>query len=304
MKDVTDDELRRLLNENEIELLRNTFLRTLKDMQANEESIAFSAVFEKMGLGVYNLPVAMRIIIQDNLLPQGLIEVTNDKVKITDKGKRRCDQIRQTDETMWQETLKRLSKSFETKEVGSFQSSTRENRRNLFSFKKIIDEITDLTYLDVITTSESEQSLKLGPKELNVSEVLQRPDVTVLARTRIELDGAILVSLPQENGKVKFDNEIIELHKKNLEFHIRLWQQMFETMTKTLKDAADQFTKYVNPIGDEQNIIGNIFEGEFDIDLPSMEIGKRYSFKFRHSLYEAVKNEKGQLELSSFYYDS
>jgi elongation factor P--beta-lysine ligase len=103
--------------------------------------------------------------------------------------------------------------------------------------------------------------------------VLQRPDVNVLARTRIELDGDVLVSLPQQNGKVKLDNEIIELHKENLEFHFKLWQQMVETMTKTLKDAADHFTKYVNPIGNEQNTIGNIFEDGFDIDLPSMEIG-------------------------------
>jgi hypothetical protein len=107
----TDDEIRRILNDKDVEIIRNRFLCALKDLDENRNrSVEFSRVYEKMGLKAYNLPLAMSTIIQDYLLPQNLIEIDDDKVKITDKGGHRCDQIRHTHELEWKETMNRLNR--------------------------------------------------------------------------------------------------------------------------------------------------------------------------------------------------
>lgn len=51
-----------------------------------------------LATGGYNLPLAMRVVIKDYLLSQGLVETKDETVKITEKGKHRCDQFRQTDD--------------------------------------------------------------------------------------------------------------------------------------------------------------------------------------------------------------
>ena len=80
----------------------------------------FSQVYERRGLGAFNLPLAMRVVIQDHLLPQKLIQIDNDQVRITDKGRQRCNQFRHTDELEWKETMKRLGElSFTTWRVNS-----------------------------------------------------------------------------------------------------------------------------------------------------------------------------------------
>ena len=68
----------------------------------------FSQVYEKRGLSALKLPSAMRLVIQDQLLPRRLIQIVNDQVRITDKGRHRCEQFRHTDELEWKETVKRI----------------------------------------------------------------------------------------------------------------------------------------------------------------------------------------------------
>lgn len=105
----TDDQIRKILNEEDIERLRNRFLCTLKDMDGGgNRFFNFAQVYEQMGLGGYNLPLAMRVVIPDYLLSKQLVQVDNDQVRITEKGKHRCDQFRHTDEFEWKQTMKRL----------------------------------------------------------------------------------------------------------------------------------------------------------------------------------------------------
>ena len=52
----------------------------------------------------------MDLVIQDQLLPQKLIQIHNNQVRITDKGRHRCEQFRHTDELEWNETVKKLGK--------------------------------------------------------------------------------------------------------------------------------------------------------------------------------------------------
>ncbi len=105
----TDDEIGKILNGRDIEILRKRFLCALNDIDGGgNRHFDFLQVFEQMGLGAFNLPLAMRVVIQDHLLPQNLIQVDNDQLKITDKGRHRCDQFRHTDELEWKDTMKRL----------------------------------------------------------------------------------------------------------------------------------------------------------------------------------------------------
>ena len=100
----TDDEIRKILNGRDIEILC-----ALNDMDGGgNRHFDFLQVYEQMGLGAFNLPLAMRVVIQDHLLPQKLIQIDNDQVRITDKGRHRCKQFRHTDELQWKETMKRL----------------------------------------------------------------------------------------------------------------------------------------------------------------------------------------------------
>jgi hypothetical protein len=108
------------LKEKDIEILRNVFLFTLNDIQqqeSNKEAVELSQVYKRMeleleGSSYYILPEAMHPIHQNYLQPQGLIEVVNyNKVRITDKGRRRCGQITRTDQALWQETVRRLRSS-------------------------------------------------------------------------------------------------------------------------------------------------------------------------------------------------
>jgi hypothetical protein len=75
----SDEQLRRFLNERDIQLLKDEFLCALNDMQhIDSENFRFTEVYDRMGLGTYYLPLAMRVIIEEHLLHQQLIEITNE----------------------------------------------------------------------------------------------------------------------------------------------------------------------------------------------------------------------------------
>jgi hypothetical protein len=69
----SDDEIRRILNDVDIDRLRRRFLCCLKDMDNDaNKNFEFHQIYEEMELGGYNLPLAIRIVIKDFLLPQNL----------------------------------------------------------------------------------------------------------------------------------------------------------------------------------------------------------------------------------------
>ena len=86
-----DDEIRRILNDEDIERLRKRFLCALKDMDNNNtnSSYDFDQVYDRMGLGGYDLPLAMGRVIEDYLLSQGLIQIDGERVRITETGRHR-----------------------------------------------------------------------------------------------------------------------------------------------------------------------------------------------------------------------
>jgi hypothetical protein len=102
----------------------------------------------------------------------------------------------------------------------------------------------------------------------------------VLARTRVDLDGNVALFLPSdknEDSKTDLDPKIISLYKENVDIGLRCWKEMVDTLSKIgrettnkteLQSSVDKLespklqnpTSYNVPIGDGQNIIGNIHE--------------------------------------------
>jgi len=117
----TDDEIRMTLNGRDIEIFKERFLCALNDMDSvANRHFDFPQVYEQMELSSFRLPPAMDMVIQDQLLPQGLIQIHNHQVRITDKGRHRCEQFSHTNDLEWKETVKRLG------ELGS--NTRREDR--------------------------------------------------------------------------------------------------------------------------------------------------------------------------------
>jgi hypothetical protein len=77
----------------------------------------------------------MRVVIQDHLLPQKLIQIDNDQVRITDKGRHRCNQFRHMDELEWNETMKRLgelsSTTWRVNRVGEALNTQHKRAQNM-----------------------------------------------------------------------------------------------------------------------------------------------------------------------------
>jgi hypothetical protein len=83
VSDPSAQELRKVLNQRDIDLLTERFLSTLKNLQLGSNPVELSRVYEKMELGAYNLPIAMQFILQEYLIPRQAVEVIDNKVRIT-----------------------------------------------------------------------------------------------------------------------------------------------------------------------------------------------------------------------------
>ena len=65
---------------------------------------------------------------------------------------------------------------------------------------------------------------------------LKAEEVKILARTRIELDGDIMVLLPAEKGgdNVKISHEIMAIHKENVQTAVENWNNFMKNMLTAL----------------------------------------------------------------------
>ena len=64
---------------------------------------------------------------------------------------------------------------------------------------------------------------------------LKAEDVRILARTRIELDGDIMVLLPAEKGEdLKINKEILAIHKENVDTAVANWNNFMRNMLTAL----------------------------------------------------------------------
>ena len=65
---------------------------------------------------------------------------------------------------------------------------------------------------------------------------LKAEEVKILARTRIELDGDIMVLLPAEKGsdEVKINKDILLIHKENVDTAVNNWNNFMKNLLSAL----------------------------------------------------------------------
>jgi hypothetical protein len=106
-------------------------------------------------------------------------------------------------------------------------------------FRKFIDtikrEINDLSYVEIVTAA-GDPKTNVNPDAEMVILGMKAEEVKILARTRIELDGDIMVLLPAEKGSddVKINQEIMAIHKENVQTAVENWNNFMKNMLTAL----------------------------------------------------------------------
>ncbi len=107
-------------------------------------------------------------------------------------------------------------------------------------FGKIGKQLEDLTYVEVLTMGCENSKLKLTPQTPEIDDAIKSVgEISVLARTKIELDGDIAVLLPLQNNEVKINNEIMDIHRENVKVAIDNWNNFMKTTLEAAKTIAD-----------------------------------------------------------------
>lgn len=121
-------------------------------------------------------------------------------------------------------------------DISSGEPNTKkEGWLNTF-FGKIGDQLEDLTYVSVITGTGNTYA-KIEPGSDNIIDALKAGQVTILARTNIELDGDITVIVPTKDGQgVTVNQEIMTIHKESTSVAVQNWES-FLNMIITLINA-------------------------------------------------------------------
>lgn len=310
--DPTFEEIEKILNDEDIERLTKGILFAMKDITQStaKQYTTHSEIYHKMDLHGYHEKV-VDFVCNKHLFPARLIEVKSDgensvKLAITEKGRRRVDQIGETDDFLWKETMKRISErrsKFQTTApipapagIDLLTLTTSKKNTVNFNFEKMRQRLESLTNLDIITARVPSDLLKDDPKNIEISKVLQNPSVDVIARTIIELEGDILTQVPMSFNE-KTDAALFSIHKEVSSSAVGLWSGMVSTTADLINTLLSRSSNFVRTIGDVQNIVGRVHDGGFEIDLKTMDTGKKYRFEYEESLYDALKNDKGELDL-------
>lgn len=106
-------------------------------------------------------------------------------------------------------------------------------------FSKFINtikrEINDLSYIEVVTAA-GDPKTDVNPDAEDVILGMKAEEIKILARTRIELDGDIMVLLPAEKGSedVRINKEIMLIHKENVDTAVTNWNNFMKNMLTAL----------------------------------------------------------------------
>ncbi len=103
-------------------------------------------------------------------------------------------------------------------------------------FAKTRDVATDLTTLDVTTSVGDAVQVDMADlfgKDLNF-ETLKDKDVTIAGMTRLDLTGDLIeiVHGTKKNGVFEVNEELLRLHKENVEIGIESWNRFFRNLVE------------------------------------------------------------------------
>jgi hypothetical protein len=109
-------------------------------------------------------------------------------------------------------------------------------------FRKIGKQLEDITYVEVLTTGTDSSKLKLTEDNPEIDDALKvSGELSILARTRIELDGDIVVLLPLQNEvqqQASVNDEILNIHRENVKMAIENWHNFLNTAIEAAKIIA------------------------------------------------------------------
>jgi hypothetical protein len=108
-------------------------------------------------------------------------------------------------------------------------------------FGKIGKQLEDITYLEVLTTGADTSKLRLTKEKPEIDDALMDlGEVSILARTRIELDGDIAVLLPLKGSteEASINNEIMDVHRENVKVALENWRGFMNAAIEAAKTVA------------------------------------------------------------------
>ena len=120
-----------------------------------------------------------------------------------------------------------------------------DNDTFLANLQSTIKEyLNDLTYIDVTTLIGDPKKTKWRlDYRKDIKEQIADMDVTLLAKTVIELDGDITQILPGDHatGDVITNREILDLHKESVDAAVENW----DSFVKNMIEAVSQVRKFL-----------------------------------------------------------
>lgn len=121
-------------------------------------------------------------------------------------------------------------------------SNTDSNKKGFIQnfIETIKQEIRDISYVEIVT-AVGDVRANVNPDAELVVIGIKDTDLKIKARTRIELDGDIMVITPgtEQNGQTILDKEIIALHKENVAVAVTNWNIFMQNMFTALKLIMD-----------------------------------------------------------------
>jgi hypothetical protein len=135
-----------------------------------------------------------------------------------------------------------LMKMPETTDVQDQEINPDQIRRNFLKFFDDLSSelgkwVSDIKAIEIITAS-GDISFKIESQDSDITDIANGGNVEgkvkILARTRVELDGDLLVILPTKEDQpnsVIVDNEILNIHKENVGMAMQNLQFVFKNVS-------------------------------------------------------------------------
>lgn len=99
---------------------------------------------------------------------------------------------------------------------------------------KIGDQLQDLTYVEVITAACNTAAILIDSGK-DILEELSKANAQVLARTRIEHDGDIIMLLPTEpQNNAKINKDIMDIHKESTTVAVENWKSFLNVIVSLI----------------------------------------------------------------------
>ena len=126
----------------------------------------------------------------------------------------------------------------------------------------IREQVRDISYVEIVT-AVGDVEADVNPDAELIIKGVKEANLKIKARTRIELDGDIMVIVPgsEVNGQTIIDKEIMTIHKENVDVAVKNWNIFMENMFNTLKVVmeitgiakADVLNDFQKPVTSDTN---------------------------------------------------